>query len=215
MSTSRTMAKRRPTPAWQLRIELLDVTPRVWRRIVVPAQITLPRLDRVLQAAMGWTNSHLHEFVINGTRYAQYDPEWAEDLQQVDERRVRLDEALGANSRCFDYVYDFGDDWHHVVTVEDLYVARGISKQSVYCTDGERACPPEDVGGAGGYEDFLTAIADPRHEEHRSYLAWVGGSFDPARFDVDVVNRELARLKALSRPDSSELRRSFPATRRD
>lgn len=180
---------------WQLRIELLDVQPLVWRRLLVPADITLPKLDRVIQTALGWTNSHLHEFVINGTHYAVLDPEWVDDLPHVDERRVVLHDALGRDTRCFDYVYDFGDGWHHLVLVEDLYPDNPKSVSSVQCIGGENACPPEDVGGAGGYVEFLAAIADPRHEEHENYLTWVGGSFDPTRFDRAAVNRALAKIK--------------------
>lgn len=180
---------------WQLRIELLDVQPLVWRRLLVPADITLPKLDRVIQTALGWTNSHLHEFVINGTHYAVLDPDWVDDLPHVDERRVALHDALGRGTRCFDYVYDFGDDWHHLVLVEDLYPDRSKSVSSVQCIGGENACPPEDVGGAGGYDEFLAAIVDPRHEEHQNYLTWVGGSFDPTRFDRAAVNRALAKIK--------------------
>ncbi len=180
---------------WQLRIELLDTQPLVWRRLLVPADITLPKLDRVIQTALGWTNSHLHEFVINGTHYAVLDPDWVDDLPHVDERRVVLHEALGMDTRCFDYVYDFGDDWHHLVLVESRYPERPKSAQLVQCIDGENACPPEDVGGSGGYAEFLEAIVDPRHEEHQNYLTWVGGRFDPTRFDREAVNRALAKIK--------------------
>lgn len=180
---------------WQLRIELLDVQPLVWRRLLVPADITLPKLDRVIQTALGWTNSHLHEFVINGTHYAVLDPDWVDDLPHVDERRVVLQEALGMDTRCFDYVYDFGDDWHHLVLVEDLYPKRPKSASPVQCIGGENACPPEDVGGSGGYVEFLAAIADPRHDEHLNYLEWVGGRFDPTRFDRAAINRAIAKIK--------------------
>jgi hypothetical protein len=180
---------------WQLRIELLDTQPLVWRRVLVPADITLPKLDRVIQTALGWTNSHLHEFVINGTHYAVLDPDWVDDLPHVDERRVVLHEALGMDTRCFDYVYDFGDDWHHLVLVENRYPERPKSALPLQCIGGENACPPEDVGGISGYVDFLAAIADPRHEEHQTHLEWVGGSFDPTRFDRAAVNRALAKIK--------------------
>ena len=179
---------------WQLRIELLDVNPLVWRRLRVPANITLPKLHRVFQTALGWTNSHLHEFVINGVHYAESNPEWAEELAQVDERRVVLSRALGGESRSFDYVYDFGDSWHHLVVVEDHRLEQ-TANSAVLCIGGENACPPEDVGGPPGYADFLTAIADPRHEEHQNYLEWCGGSFDPARFDQAAVNRALGKIK--------------------
>jgi hypothetical protein len=178
---------------WQLRIELLGVTPVVWRRLIVPADIPLPALHRALQASLGWTNSHLHEFVIGGVRYAEPNPEWSEDLKQIDERRVLLNKALG-QSRCFDYVYDFGDDWHHVVLVENLH-AQAPESSALRCPAGENACPPEDVGGAPGYTEFLSAITDPAHEEHDSYLSWVGGAFDPIRLDLAAINRALAKIK--------------------
>lgn len=179
---------------WLLRIQLLDVRPLVWRRLLLPADITLPRLHRVFQAALGWTNSHLHEFVISGVRYAEPDPDLAGELEQVDERRVVLSKALGMNARSFDYVYDFGDDWHHLVVVEDRRPDMASAAATVFCTGGENACPPEDVGGPPGYANFLAAISDPRHEEHQNYMEWSGGHFDPARFDQTAVNRALLIL---------------------
>lgn len=195
------MASRSPRVArklklwWQLRVELLDVTPTVWRRLLVPETITLPKLDRVLQAAVGWTNSHLHEFVIRGVRYSDPDPDFADELEHVDEKGVVLYQALGLDARCFDYVYDFGDDWHHVVLVEDQRATTSEAASTIRCIAGENACPPEDVGGAHGYAGFLEAIAGPNHEDHSDYLRWVGGRFDPARFDLHATNRALAKIK--------------------
>lgn len=195
------MASRSPRVArklklwWQLRVELLDVTPTVWRRLLVPETITLPKLDRVLQAAVGWTNSHLHEFVIRGVRYSDPEPDFADELEHVDEKGVVLYQALGLDARCFDYVYDFGDDWHHVVLVEDQRATTSEAASTIRCIAGENACPPEDVGGTHGYAGFLEAIADPNHEEHSDYLRWVGGRFDPTRFDLGATNRALAKIK--------------------
>ncbi len=178
--------------SWQLKIELLDVVPTVWRRLIVPDSIKLPKLHRVFQAALGWTNSHLHEFVIGGVRYSDPDPDMDEDLQQ-DERNVVLQKALGMDARCFDYVYDFGDDWHHAVVVEDQHVS--VKRPPwIRCDDGENACPPEDVGGALRYADFLAAIADPAHEEHTEWREW-SGSFDPRHFDLGAANRALGKIK--------------------
>ena len=182
-------------PWWQLRIELLQVSPRVWRRLLIPEDLTLPKLHYILQTCMGWSNSHLHEFVLGGRRYSPHDPDWAQELAQLDEQRVVLSEAIGAESRCFDYLYDFGDSWHHVVIVEDPYAGHSQQGLHVRCIDGENACPPEDVGGSGGYADFLAALADPSHEEHSQLREWVGGSFDPARFDITAVNLLLDGIK--------------------
>jgi hypothetical protein len=184
----------RLTPGWILRIELLDITPTVWRRVLVPPTIRLPVLHRVFQTALGWTNSHLHEFVIGGQRYSTNDPDMIAELNQKDERRVVLEKALGHEARCFDYVYDFGDDWHHVVLLDERY-ARLDPAAPMRCLDGENACPPDDVGGPHGYAEFLNAVADPKHEEHTDFLAWVGGRFDPSHFDRAAVNAALAKIK--------------------
>jgi Plasmid pRiA4b ORF-3-like protein len=181
--------------SWQLKIQLLDVIPTIWRRLVVPETITLPKLHQVFQAALGWTNSHLHEFVIGGVRYSEPDPDFDDELGHVDERGIKLHKALGIDARCFDYVYDFGDDWHHVVLVEDQHID-AKRRTSIRCIDGENACPPEDVGGAFRYEEFLTAIGDPSHEEHETYREWSGGRFDPRLFDPDAANRALGKIKA-------------------
>jgi hypothetical protein len=185
MANSAAAGPRKASWSWQLKIELLDVKPSVWRRLLVPETIMLPTLHEVLQATLGWTNSHLHEFVINGVRYSDPDP---------DEHGVALQEALGMDARCFDYVYDFGDDWHHVVLVEDQHIA---PTTSIRCTGGENACPPEDVGGALRYATFMAAISDPNHEEHETYQEWSGGGFDPARFDLAAANRALDKIKVL------------------
>ena len=196
MNASRTGPASRLRERWQLRIELLDVNPPIWRRLLLPADIALPRLHRVFQIALGWTDSHLHEFVIGGVRYGHADPDWDAELQQTDERGVALARALGPDARGFDYVYDFGDDWHHLVVVEKRHVGPANADAEIFCAGGENACPPEDVGGPPGYAEFLAAIADPRHKEHRNYLEWCGGGFDPARFDRAAVNRALGKIAA-------------------
>ena len=138
---------------------------------------------------------NLHQFVIDGRRYTDYlEDDW-EPVKLVDERRVRLEKALGTDARTFDYVYDFGDNWHHAVVLEGRDPIAPGASPTVACVAGERACPPEDVGGAHGYADFLEAIGNRRHPEHRQMLTWCGGAFDPARFDIDRVNETLRRIK--------------------
>jgi hypothetical protein len=197
MNAPKRPGRQRPELYWwyRLRITLLDVKPTVWREVMVPETITLPKLHMVFQHAMGWTNSHLHEFVIRGRHYTDYlEDDW-EPEKLIDERRVRLQAALGRVVRTFDYLYDFGDGWHHAVVVEDREPNPVGTVARVRCIAGERACPPEDVGGVSGYADFLDAIDDPRHPEHEQNLTWCGGSFDPDRFDVEGVNERLGRMK--------------------
>lgn len=180
---------------YRLRIMLLDVAPTVWRTVVVPETITLPKLHQSIQIAMGWTNSHLHEFRIDGKRYTDYlEDDWGPE-KLIDERRVRLGSALHRVVRTFEYAYDFGDGWHHVVILEGHEPQAPGVPATVSCLAGERACPPEDVGGAHGYDDFLEVIENARHPEHRQTLAWCGGAFDPERFDIDRVNETLRGIK--------------------
>jgi hypothetical protein len=186
---------RKQSWSWQLKIELLGVAPTVWRRLEVSETIKLPKLHLVFQTALGWSNSHLHEFVIGGIRYANTDPDFTDELEQIDEKRVILSKALGQDARCFDYVYDFGDDWHHVVIVEDKHPHPGVAPSLIHCSGGQNACPPEDVGGARGYAEFLRAIADDNHGEHDRYLEWIGGQFDPRRFALDGTNLALSKIK--------------------
>ena len=179
----------------QLRVELKRVEPLVWRRILVPENITLAKLHGVLINAMGWMGGHLHEYEIARQRYGVPDDEWPDAEPLNDERRVRLKSLLETGLRRFTYIYDLGDYWEHVVTVEDLVVPKpGLPP--VRCTGGENACPPEDVGSADGYAAFLEILKDPTHEDHASMLEWAGGSFDPTAFSLDEINQRLADIKA-------------------
>jgi hypothetical protein len=173
---------------YQLKATIIGTKPPVWRRLLVPGNTTLLSLHEILQAAFGWYGCHLHEFRINGVEYGTDDGEgWGPPPKN--ERTTRLRAVVAAGS-AFQYVYDFGDDWRHKVVVEKVISAQpGVTYPS--CVGGHRAGPPEDCGGAWGYEEFLVAIADPHHPQHDSMLEWVGGSFDPDAFDPRDFNQQL------------------------
>jgi Plasmid pRiA4b ORF-3-like protein len=175
---------KQPVEIWQLRIDLKGVKPKVWRRILVPATIRLDKLHNVLQIVMGWTDSHLHQFTIGDGQYGRPDYDDTNEIES--EVGVRLKTALGGLTR-FLYEYDFGDGWEHVIKVEKV-LPPGIDLTVPTCLDGQNACPPEDVGGPFGYEEFLAALADANHEEHQTMKDWIGGSFDPTAFDPDRVS---------------------------
>ena len=188
-TTKRAVAQR----VYQLRISLDEADPSIWRRLWVPGTLTLAKLDLVIQTAMGWTNSHLHEFNIDGRRYGMVDDEWPSDEPVLEDKRHKLDKVLG-DVKEFTYTYDFGDNWLHIVTVEQVLAANDMNCWPM-CLDGRNACPPEDVGGMGGYEEFREALQDPTHEEHDAMWRWAGGPFDPAGFDRNAVNAAIRKLK--------------------
>jgi hypothetical protein len=188
-----TRATKIASPIYQLRIELLDVTPMIWRRVLVPGSIKLHRLHGVLLWTMGWAGGHLHEFVIGHDHYGEPDPYFNEPPRLQADNRSTLASALGTR-KDFLYLYDYGDGWEHRVSVEQILPADPALKLP-QCLDGANACPPEDVGGPPGYADFLVAIGNPDHEEHAAMLEWCGGAFDPTAFDPVAVNESLRRFK--------------------
>jgi hypothetical protein len=178
---------------YQLRVELLHLKPAIWRQILVPGSIKLPKLQLALLWTMGWDGGHLHEFVFGNSNYGVPDPDFPSDLPVMNEVGVQLSKALGA-LKSFTYVYDYGDDWQHRVKIEKV-LPPDPDLRSPLCLAGRNACPPEDVGGEPGYLDFLEAINDPSHDEHQQMLEWCGGSFDPDAFDLDAVNQQLSQMK--------------------
>ena len=167
-----------PTPPGQstfrLEITLKEIGPPIWRRLLVPGSIRLAKLHDVFQAAMGWTNSHLHSFRVGEGLYGMHFDDYPEE--EIDEKEVSVLQVLRGH-KSFIYDYDFGDSWEHEVKIEDLTWSRNGLKFAV-CLVGANACPPEDSGGVSGYEHLLEVLADPSHEEYQHLVEWVGGSFD-------------------------------------
>ncbi len=181
-------------PLYELKIVLDDVRPPIWRRVQVPADIRLDELHLVLQAAMGWTNSHLHAFTFGQQRYTfSYEEGDLEELQMEDETTKILSDLLTEPKETFRYAYDFGDSWEHTVTLEKRLPAAPGAKYPL-CVEGKRACPPEDCGGIWGYAELLEVLSDPEHPDYREMRAWAGRKFDPEVFDCAVFSKNFKRL---------------------
>lgn len=176
----------------QLKIVLNGTKPPVWRRFLVNDSITFAKFHWVIQTVMGWTNSHLHEFSVNGMQIGEPHEDYDHEL--TDSKKIRLNELLKPEKQKFRYLYDFGDSWDHIITVEKIIEKDGTPK-TFECIDGKRACPPEDCGGVWGYEDFLKAISNKNHPEHKEMLDWIGGSFDSEEFDLNEINKSLSKIK--------------------
>ncbi len=182
-------------PVHQITVLLAEVAdPPVWRRLLIPAAMPLNRLHDVIQTAMGWQDHHLHSFTDGNRNYGLPDPE----LAFTDERSVRFGD-LDVDRGVIRYTYDFGDDWEHEIVVEALGTAEPGGHYP-RCIDGEGACPPEDCGGPPGYEQLREILADPGDAEHDDMVMWMGlehaSEFDPAAFDIELVNRRLVALGA-------------------
>jgi len=177
---------------FQLKVTLRGTSPPIWRRLIGPPDTRLSELHHILQIAMGWTDSHLHQFEVGRRVIGVPSPG---DWQAVeDERKVALSGvAPGAKTRLR-YEYDFGDSWEHDILVEKVLPPDG-AVPVLQCVGGKRAGPPEDVGGVWRYQAyFLEAIRDTSHPEHADMLEWVGGEFDPEAFDPEEVTAQLRLL---------------------
>jgi hypothetical protein len=170
----------------QFKVTLRNIHPPIWRRIQVWEDATLAQLHRVLQIVMGWEDCHLYEFRISGNIYGVRDLD--DERTIIDVKRTRLHDVIQHVGTEFEYVYDLGDYWQHDLLLEDI--VQVADAPCPRCLAGERNCPPEDVGGSDGYEDYLEAMADPEHEEHENMLQW-RGPFDPEAFSIEKINRQL------------------------
>ena len=186
--------KKTPAPApdmdtvvYELEVSLLHSDPRIWRRLTVPSGITLTQLHRAIQAVMGWDDSHLHEWVVEGTSYSEPS---AELEGAANESRVRLHDLITRRRQVIDYTYDFGDEWRHRVTVFNIR-PQEAGEVVPRCLDGANACPPEDSGGLYRYQGLCETMAHPGTPDYEEMLEWLGGPWDPAEFSVEEASEKL------------------------
>lgn len=183
---------------YRLKVVLLGTKPPVWRLLQAPGNATLAWLHAVLQVAMGWTNSHLHQFKAGGEFYSDTRHHFAEfegDPEILDERKSTLQQIAPREKDSLGYEYDFGDSWEHGITVEKILLPDTEAAAKALCLDGARACPPEDCGGVWGYENLLKILKNRKHPEHKSMKEWLGRPFDAEAFDVAKANTSLRKLQ--------------------
>lgn len=183
--------KKKFNQVYQFKIMVEDIRPLIWRRIQVPEAYTFWDLHVAIQDVMGWLDYHLHEFEMvdpsSGLKVNIGIPDEDYPQELLPGWKQKIVEYFSMENPSADYTYDFGDDWAHEIQLEKI-LPREKDVNYPICIKGKRACPPEDCGGAWGYEDFLKIIKDPNHEEHEQMLRWVGGQFDPEHFDVKDVH---------------------------
>jgi len=181
---------------YQLKIELVNSQPSIWRRVLVPGYVTLAVLHHVIQFTLGWEDDHLHSFSCKGMRFSSpFDEDDAFMTEDEDESKVRLNELLSRPRSSMRYEYDFGDCWEHKITLEKILEADPRCQECAVCLEGKMQCPPEDCGGIWGYYDLLDALKDPAHERHEEFMEWAGPDLDAEAFDLESINRRLAGMR--------------------
>ena len=183
----------------QFTVTLKDIEPKVWRRIQVPSQYSFWDLHVAIQDSMGWTDSHLHLFRIKNPSTGKIDEigipgddDWGKPCLAGWE--VPIEKYFTKKGAKAKYEYDFGDDWQHVIVLNEI-IDIPLGMKLPVCLAGEQACPPEDCGGTHGYHQMLTILSDPSHEEYEETVEWVGPNYDPDRFDPQEVHFDSPRAR--------------------
>lgn len=186
--------------AYQIKISIMEIEPAIWRRLKIPGNITFQQLHQIIQAAFGWLDSHLYKFQFDKTIITTPDDDYApgelygEDKIELDSENTKINKFFDAYDNC-EYDYDFGDSWYHKIIIEKRL--KDTKRNNIpECTGGARFRPPEDVGGTGGYEDFIKIIKNKKNPERDEYLGWAekdtrGFIYDPDYFNINEVNRRL------------------------
>lgn len=201
--------KVQPVQIHELKITLCGSKPPIWRQFAVPSDMHLSDLHYAIQIVMGWTNSHLHQFIASdlsrkkyrsmGKRgYTHSERRFSDtrfELEDTDdEKKTMLSELVPAAKSKFIYEYDFGDSWEHLIEVVKISPPADKVKYPV-CLAGELACPPEDCGGTWGYYDMLEVLKNPKHKDYKDIRGWMPPGFKPERFNLEAINAELTELR--------------------
>jgi hypothetical protein len=178
-----------PANILQLKITLNRIKPPIWRMVEVKDDITFYELHHVIQIAMGWWNAHLFEFRVGGYKIGITEDGMAPE-GTLESKEVKLSRLLDAEKMKFEYLYDFGDNWVHEISVEKI---TPVNKNKTYpaCIGGKRNCPPEDIMGFPGYNNLVKIMKDKNHPEYLGMLEWLGEEYDPEYFDLKETNGEL------------------------
>ena len=184
---------------YQIQIALKGSKPKIWRRLLIPSDLLLSDFHKIIQISMGWTNSHLHQFIKNRTYYTVRMPDddlW-DEMDNIDYKTMKISDLLKKNKEKIIYEYDFGDGWEHDIILEKRLP---IDDKITYpiCLTGKMNCPPEDCGGIWGYEHNLEVLADKNHPDYEEIHEWMGDDVTPEFFDLKKINERSVKFWTIS-----------------
>jgi len=191
--------------AYQLRIELRDFKPAIYRDVLVDPATLLSKLHKLVQAAMGWEDVHMHGFAVPLKNEHYYRVQasrrfekpsadgWGERANN--ETRFKLQDVMREPKDKLLYLYDFGDDWEHVITLKAVVE----TEQALpYLLKAQQGCPPEDCGGPPGAQYWASVWYDKTHEEHDIALHMFGDN-EPGWLDFEALQKAVNKLQPKAR----------------
>ena len=185
---------------FQFKISLRDIIPSIWRRIQIAEDSTFWALHVAIQDAMGWEDSHLHQFLLKDPRtgrnaYIGIPDEDFDEHEVLPGWELKLSDYLGLRANhSISYLYDDADNWEHLLEFEGSYPKD--KKKYPLCLEGRRACPPENVGGVFGYKHYMDVLSNLTHPEYSEIFGWKG-PFEAENFNPKKIkfSNPLERLK--------------------
>lgn len=186
---------------YQLRIDIAGAKPPIWRRILVPSEMTFEDLHEIIQTAFEWDTAHLYQFNVGNTLLTDFEAEkllgdtsdfyFASQVKK-DMAKVKLNQLVSEGDK-FNYIYDYGDSWEHKIVVEEVLERDPSIPFYPYCTKGKRTAPFEDFGGIERFDDF---VADFKKNANRKsvqdvlewYMHGESERFYPDYVDIDEIN---------------------------
>ncbi len=186
----------KPAPSYVLHISLTFSDPLIWRRVQVPGSISLATLHHVIQVSMGWSDSHVHQFLVGKISYAPtLGSATIKENERYDERNYKLQDLEEGMQFMFAYLYDAGDIWEHEIRLEEVVISKEELPKPVLLS-GEQACPPETMSDIHEYQSLLTSLEDSSRSSRKKLAELTGGSsFDPDYFDLNDARHRLQGLK--------------------
>lgn len=177
----------------QLRLKLEGSSPNIWRKILISDNITFHKLHKILQAAMGWQQSHWYSFEVDDVIIEEKQSGIEPTPNAKSSKHIKISKFDFQRKDQFLYTYDFSNNWAHHIIIEKVYDPQEVEDYPV-CLDGKNHCPSEDIGGIDEYNYAIKVLNNPNHHRYEELKGWID-NFDPKLFSIEEVNELLKKIK--------------------